>query len=79
MATKTEVITLNAAYPHWTAKRLAAALGCSQEYINACRGRYGLDIPRERNRQGESVSALGHAARRAGLTVAKIETMGASR
>lgn len=79
MATKTEVIKLNAAYPHWTARQLAAALGCTQEYINACRGRYGLEIPRERCRQGETVSALGHAARRAGLTLARIELIGAMR
>lgn len=78
MTNKTEVIRLHQAWPHWTAKRLAATLKCSEGYINACRVRYGLPIPRVICR-GNTIYHLGKAALAAGLTVDDITAIGASK
>lgn len=77
MTNKTEVIALHKAWPHWPAKKLAAALNCTEGYVNACRVRYGLNIPYVRNGNADPLYKLAHAARRAGLTVAKINLLAA--
>ncbi|MCX7320417.1 MAG: hypothetical protein NT113_13320 [Hyphomicrobiales bacterium] len=75
MTTKIEVIKLHQAWPHWTAKRLAQTLKCSEAYIRACRVRYGLDIPKTQGREN-TIFNLGKAARKAGLTVDQLLKMG---
>lgn len=79
MASKTEVITMHLANPEMTARELAEALGCRQERINHLRNMCGLDIPRERGRRGESITSLGRAALKAGLTVEAILAMGSGK
>ena len=78
MTTKIEVIKLHQAWPHWTAKRLARTLKCSEGYINACRVRYGLDIPRIQGREN-TIYNLGKAALKAGLTVDQLLKMGSGK
>jgi hypothetical protein len=79
MATKQQVIDLHMQHPKWTCGEIAHKLGCSAEYVNACKRRYDLPIPRVINRSDSqhSILALGQAARAAGLTVEKIEEIGA--
>jgi hypothetical protein len=74
MTNKIEVIRLHQAYPHWTAKKLAAVLNCTPAYIHACKNRYGLNIPRAINRRNTAFE-LGCAAMAAGLTVGDIEAL----
>jgi hypothetical protein len=80
VATKQEVIDLNKKYPNWTAVEIANELGCSPEYVGACKHRYGLKFASATRRSDNpnSVFALGREARRAGLTVEKIQQMGRS-
>lgn len=76
MTNKLEVIALHKAWPSWTAKKLAEVLQCDEGYISICRKTYGLDIPYGRTPNGQSVAALGRAAKAAGLTVEDIVAMG---
>ncbi|MGM4997812.1 hypothetical protein AB8A05_04040 [Tardiphaga sp. 538_B7_N1_4] len=78
MATKTDIINLHLANPDWTAKQLGDALNLSQVYINNCARKYDLVIPRVVAPRGQSMAALGRAAKAAGLTLQDIEAMGAS-
>jgi hypothetical protein len=77
MATKQQVIDLNKKHPEWTASDIAAELDCMVEYVGACKKRYGLKFAKATHRANHpnSVFALGRAARRAGLTVEKIQRM----
>lgn len=78
MATKQQVIDCHSQHPKWTCSEIAHELGCSTEYVNSCKRRYGLAIPRATNRgdNPHSIFALGQAARAAGLTVEMIEELG---
>lgn len=79
MATKQQVIELNKKHPTWTASDIAFELGCMPEYVASCKKRYGLTFAKSRHRSDNpnSVFALGREARRAGLTVEKIQKIGA--
>ena len=78
MATKQQVIDCHAQHPKWTCSGIAHELRCSTEYVNVCKRRYSLAIPKATNRgdNPHSVFALGQAARAAGLTVEMIEEIG---
>ena len=80
MATKQQVIDLNKKHPEWTASDIASELDCMVEYVGACKKRYGLRFAKATHRADHpnSVLALGRAARRAGLTVEKLQQMGRS-
>ena len=77
MATKQQVIDLNKQHPEWTAREIAEELGCMVEYIGACKKRYGLKFAKATHRTWDpnNVFALGREARRAGLTVEKIQAL----
>jgi len=78
MATKQQVIDLNKKHPEWTARDIADHLDCMVEYVASCKKRYGLRFAKATHRADNpnSVFALGREARRAGLTVEKIQQMG---
>lgn len=72
MTDQSQVIALHRKYPDWHATKIAAQLGCSAGYVRATAQRKRLKLPRS---QPDSISALGHAARDAGLSVSDIENM----
>lgn len=78
MATKQQVIDLNKNHPTWTAREVADHLDCMPEYVASCKKRYGLHFPKATHRSDNphSIFALGREARRAGLTVEKIQKIG---
>lgn len=76
MSKKQQVIALNAEHPEWTARQIAERLGVRAEYVHVCGYRYKLKFAKSVRMGGEnSITHLGWAARRAGLTVADIEKM----
>ena len=79
MATKQQVIDSHRAHPKWTASEIADKLQCSSEYVRATAKRNGLKLRKTINYSapGTGVSALGQAARRAGLTLTDIEGIAA--
>lgn len=72
MADHNQVIALHRKHPEWSATEIAAQLDCSTGYVRATAHRKRLKLPSSRP---DSISALGHAAREAGLSVADIENM----
>lgn len=72
MATQRQVIDLHCAHPAWSANDIAQALGCSAGYVRATAQRLNITLPRA---TPESIEALGHAAREAGLTIADIQAL----
>lgn len=79
MANKQQVIDCHMQHPKWTCSEIAHELKCTPEYVNSCKRRYSLAIPRAINRSDNphSILALGQAAKAAGLTVEMIEQLGA--
>ena len=77
MATKQQVIDLNKKHPTWTARDIAEHLDCLVEYVFSCKTRYGLKFAKGnyRERDPNSVTMLGRAARRAGLTMDDIKRL----
>lgn len=76
MSKKQDVIALNAAHPELTAREIADRLGVRAEYIHVCGYRYKLKFAKSTRMGGKnSVTHLGWAAKRAGLTVADIERL----
>ncbi len=45
MATKTEVLDMHEAHPHWSSVRIAKELGCESSYVRATFYRCGLKLP----------------------------------
>lgn len=74
MADQSQVVALHRKHPDWDAIKLAAQLRCSSGYVRATAQRKRLKLP---NSRPDSITALGHAARDAGLSVADIENMAA--
>lgn len=72
MTNQHQVVALHRKHPDWNAVTLAAELDCSAGYIRATAQRKRLKLPTSRP---DSISALGHAARDAGVSVADIENM----
>lgn len=81
MATKQQVIDLNKQHPNWTAREVAEELGCIEQYVHACKKRYGLRFAKAARRTDtpNNVFALGREARRAGLTVEALQQIGRER
>lgn len=78
MSKKQEVIAANIAHPDWTARQIADHIGTRSEYVHVCGYRYQLKFAKHVHEKEEnSVTRLGWAAKRAGLTVADIQKMGA--
>lgn len=76
MSKKQEVIALNAEHPEWTARQIAEHIGARPEYVHVCGYRYKLTFAKSARMGGEnSITHLGWAAKRAGLTVADIERL----
>ncbi len=76
MSKKQDVINLNAEHPELTARQIADRLGVRPEYIHVCGYRYKLKFAKSTRMGGKnSVTHLGWAAKRAGLTVADIERL----
>ena len=76
MSTKLDVIRLNQEHPDWTARQIATALGARPEYVHVCGYRYNLTFAKSQRMSGEnSITHLGWAAKRAGLTVDDIKRL----
>lgn len=78
MATKQQVIALNAKHPDWTSYRIAEELDCSSAYVRATGSRNGLRFPGKRDGV-DNLRDLGMACRRAGLTLRDILEIGEKR
>jgi hypothetical protein len=74
MTDQSQVVALHRKHPDWNAVKLAAQLRCSSGYVRATAQRKRLKLPGSRS---DSITALGHAARDAGLSVSDIENMAA--
>lgn len=72
MATQHLVLETHNQHPNWNANDIARALNCSAGYVRATAHRLKITLP---SAQPESIEALGHAARDAGLTVADIHAL----
>lgn len=73
MTNKHDITRTHRENPLWCANEIAAHLGCTSAYVRATARRYHLPIPLQtRVIRGETLEALGRAARTAGLTLADI-------
>lgn len=82
MATKNQVIQLNADHPDWTARRIAEELECGQAYVIKTAARQNLKLakrPRKEPAPHKTILALGRAAFLAGVTLADIELLSRER
>jgi hypothetical protein len=79
MATKHDVIRLNAEHPDWTSRQIADEINACDEYVRATAYRCELKLGKAPNRtkrmEGDTIDELGRAARKAGLTVKTIRAM----
>lgn len=69
MATQEQVFHAHRDNPRWSDLQIAIHLDCSPGYVRRAAQRLNIRIP---GRRGDSISALGHAARDAGMTLADI-------
>ena len=75
MATKDDVIRLHKQNPTWTSVLIAERLGCLPEYVRATATRQGLDLPKGRKGDPNSIYALGRRAKLIGLTAKDFDRM----
>jgi hypothetical protein len=69
MATQEQVLHAHRDHPKWTDLQIAKHLDCSAGYVRRSAQRLNIVLP---GRRGDSISALGNAAREAGMTLADI-------
>lgn len=72
MATQQQVLETHRLHPDWSANTIATVLDCSAGYVRATAQRLKIALPPAKP---DSIEALGHAAREAGLTVAGIQAI----
>jgi hypothetical protein len=74
MADQKQVLEKHRQHPDWNVNQIAASLDCTAGYVRATAQRLNLRLPYARP---DSLTALGAAARDAGLTVAGIKALAA--
>lgn len=80
MTNKHDIARAHREHPLWCANEIAAHLGCTSAYVRATARRNYLPIPLQTCViRGETLEALGRAARDAGLTLADIGRIANSR